>query len=138
MGFSETVVSKDNIAPDITINSPTDGQEFMDIVPIFDLTITEGNLDSIWYSFDNGVTNYSCGIAGQIDENVWNSLADGIYTLRFYANDTLGNEDYSEVSLIKASEAEEEIIPGFPFYSIAIFILIGTIAIIPQMRKKIK
>ena len=138
MGFSQTVVSKDNIAPDITIDSPSNGQEFIDVVPIFDLTINEGNLDSIWYSFDNGVTNYSCGIAGQIDENVWNSLADGIYALRFYANDTLGNEDYSEVSIIKTSEAEEEIIPGFPFYGMTIFILIGAIAIIPQMRKKIK
>ncbi|MFX1587516.1 MAG: hypothetical protein ACFFC1_05115, partial [Promethearchaeota archaeon] len=138
VGFSETIVRKDNIAPDITINSPTNGQEFIDIVPIFDLTIIEGNLDSIWYSFDNGVTNYSCGIAGLIDESAWNSLADGIYTLRFYANDTLGNEDYSEVTIIKTSEAEEEIIPGFPFYGIALFILIGTIAIIPQMRKKIK
>ncbi|MFX0181299.1 MAG: hypothetical protein ACFE78_14025, partial [Candidatus Hodarchaeota archaeon] len=138
VGFSQTVVSKDKIAPDITINSPTNGQEFINIVPIFDLTITEGNLDSIWYSFDNGVTNYSCGMAGLIDENVWNNLVDGTYNLRFYANDILGNENYSEVTIIKTSEAEEEIIPGFPFYGLAIFILIGAIVIIPQIRKKIK
>jgi len=138
VGSSETVVRKDNIAPDITINSPTNGQEFINELPTFDLTITEGNLDSTWYSFDNGVTNYTCGITGQIDGTVWNSLTDGTYTLRFYANDTLGNEDYSEVTIIKTSEAEEDIIPGFPFYGIAIFILIGLIMLIPQMRKKIK
>ncbi len=132
--YSEVNIEKDVTAPDITINSPTHNQEFTDTAPTFDLTIVDPNLDSIWYSFDNGITNYPCGISGQIDGTGWDSLAEGMYTLRFYANDTFGYEGYSEVIIIKTSE----IIPGFPFYGIAIFLSIGIIAIIPQLRKKIK
>ncbi|MFX1359628.1 MAG: hypothetical protein ACFE8T_04735 [Promethearchaeota archaeon] len=40
----------------------------------------------------------------------------------------------SQTTITKTSE----IITGLPFYGIAIFILIGAIVIIPQIRKKIK
>ncbi|MFX1323653.1 MAG: hypothetical protein ACFE8N_01765, partial [Promethearchaeota archaeon] len=54
--FDEVVVLKDTQAPSITINSPTPNQLFGASAPTFDLTITEGNLNTTWYTIDGGST----------------------------------------------------------------------------------
>ncbi len=133
IGFTSVTVEKDTTAPEITITSPGDNQEFSATAPPFDLSIVEGNLDTIWYTLDKGITNITCEESGQIDQTIWDSLSDGTYTITFYANDTAGNIGSSDVTIIKASLITPEI-SGFTLLTL-IGISIGIISII---RKKIK
>jgi hypothetical protein len=50
---------------------------------------------------DDGVTNTSCGTSGQIDSTIWNGLNDGIYTLKFYANNSFGLIGEAEKEIVK-------------------------------------
>ncbi len=86
--------------PTVSINLPSNNQGFSDIPPFFSLTVSLDYV-SIWYSFDNGVTNELCGISGQIETNLWNSLDDGTYTLRFYANSSEGLIGTDSISIYK-------------------------------------
>jgi hypothetical protein len=103
IGQTEVSVVKDILAPIITINSPSENQIFGVNAPTFDLTIVEDHLDSTWYSLDNGVTKFFfSGLTGTIDPLEWSMIGDGTVQIRFYANDTLGNEDYTEITIIKS------------------------------------
>ena len=79
--------------------------------PILSASIIEGNLDSIWYIIDNETTEriiYS--FPEDIDPLLWESLIDGSHTITFYANDTLGNENLANISIIKDTSTS----PTFP------------------------
>ena len=95
-------IGTDIISPDITINSPISDTLFGDSVPTFDLTVVELNLDTMWYTLDGGLTNFIITEpTGMIDLDFWNSRPDGIVSIRFYANDTLGNVGYEDVTVRK-------------------------------------
>jgi hypothetical protein len=96
----EVVIRKDATPPSITINAPIGGQEYTS-EPDFTLTIPDSDLDCIWYSLDDGETNYPCGLTGKIDSTLWSNLENGQYTIKFYANDTIGNLGFSSVSISK-------------------------------------
>ncbi|MHA1192315.1 MAG: hypothetical protein ACTSP9_08470, partial [Promethearchaeota archaeon] len=106
-GYTELVVKKDSTAPKITINSPIGDQEFSSTPPNFNISVSELNPDSTWYSFDNGVNCYLCELIGQIDSNLWNNLDNGEYTVKFYANDTVGNEDFATVIISKNAPMDD-------------------------------
>jgi len=57
VGHAEVLFYKDIAVPIILINSPIENQIFSHITPMFNLTITEANFDSLWYTLDNGLTN---------------------------------------------------------------------------------
>ncbi|MHA2287962.1 MAG: hypothetical protein ACXABG_04160 [Promethearchaeota archaeon] len=62
--------------------------------PDFIVEITDPNLDIMWYSISNGTytsQNITFTVNGTISPVEWGVLYDGVYTIRFYANDTLGN-----------------------------------------------
>jgi len=102
IGFQEVIIRKDILAPVIIINLPEEFQRFSDTAPTFNLSITDGNLDlnEIYYSI-NGLFNLSCDKSGQIDQNLWNALSPGSYTLQFYAKDILGHVGFAQVIIIK-------------------------------------
>ncbi|MHA1375727.1 MAG: SBBP repeat-containing protein [Promethearchaeota archaeon] len=101
-GMSQIIIHKDINAPYITINSPQQDEIFSPLAPTFDLTVIDLQLDSIWYTVDDGITNISIiSTNGVIDQNEWNKLDEGSIFIRFYANDTLGNKDFSEVIITK-------------------------------------
>ncbi|MHA1912961.1 MAG: hypothetical protein ACW97V_01195 [Promethearchaeota archaeon] len=52
MNYEDVVVRKDSTAPTISINSPNTNDLFGTSAPSYDLTVVDGNLDSIWYSLD--------------------------------------------------------------------------------------
>jgi hypothetical protein len=102
-GQAEVSVVKDILAPIITINAPSENQIFGVDAPTFDLTIVEDHLDSTWYSFDGGLTKkFFSGLTGSIDQVIWKMIGEESIQIRFYANDTLGNEDYTEITIIKS------------------------------------
>ncbi|MHA2366951.1 MAG: hypothetical protein ACXAC7_23565, partial [Candidatus Hodarchaeales archaeon] len=131
IGFEDVDVRKDILPPTVVINSPIQNQVFRDNPPSFDLTITDGNLDSIWYTLDDGIVNVPCEIAGSIHPAYWGAIPPGDYTLKFYANDTLGNVGSSEVIVKK----REPLIPGYnPIILFPIFF--GVIICLKRLMKK--
>jgi len=95
-------VEKDSIAPIITINTPVLSDFFSTNSPSFNITIDEINLDEMWYTINNGITNISfTGLSGNIDQTAWIASPDGQVNIRFYANDTVGNENYMEIAVNK-------------------------------------
>ncbi|MFX1413447.1 MAG: DUF2341 domain-containing protein [Promethearchaeota archaeon] len=122
--------SEDTSGPEITINSPNLNDIFGSSAPNYDLTVTDPNLDSIWYTLDGGATNSTpVSASGTIDQNMWSALGNGTVTIRFYANDTLGNISYKEIivrkDIIKPSISINSPSPGSnhstpPSYSLSI------------------
>jgi hypothetical protein len=102
IGTNAVTIQKDSIAPLITINQPIGGQVFNETSPNFDLSISENNLDSVWYTLDDGITNTTIiSFTGTINQQLWNFVLNGNTTITFYANDTLGNSGFSEVIIEK-------------------------------------
>jgi hypothetical protein len=94
-------VGNDTIAPEITINSPTENDLFGSNAPSYNLTVTDANLGSIWYSLDGGSNSTPVSEIGTIDQTMWSGRPNGTVTIRFYANDTIGNLNYTEVVVRK-------------------------------------
>jgi hypothetical protein len=100
--FSEVIIVKDLISPIISINSPSNNELFGSTPPNFDITVTESNPDSMWYTLDSGTTNVTFGsLTGAIDQTEWNEQGNGTVTIVFYAKDEGGNEGYAEVIVRK-------------------------------------
>ena len=112
--YSEVQINKDIGSPSITINSPTPGLTFGVNAPAFVVEITHPNLDTMWYTIDNGVTNITFTVNGTIDQNNWTAHIDGSVTLIFYSNDTGGNEGYTEVTIGKDTIAPSSLIAFTP------------------------
>jgi hypothetical protein len=79
----------ENIAPQITINSPTPSQAFTTSSVLLNVTINENG--TCLYSTNAGTTNSSMDTTNNLTFTKTLSLADGSYTANFYCNDTLGN-----------------------------------------------
>jgi len=59
-------------------------------------------LDTIWYTFDGGLTNYTItGLTGTFNQLAWGALNEGSITIRFYANDSAANIDSAAVTVEK-------------------------------------
>ena len=126
--FAEVSINKDLIAPVITINEPEFGEVFVDIAPLYSITIDETSLDSYWYSLDGGQTNHTISeLTGAIDQAAWDSLSDGHLTLIFYAEDEAGNVGQSSMTITKRT-TPVPIPPGISGYDL--YLLIGALSVI--------
>jgi len=135
--YTEVSVNKDLIAPAIIINEPEFGEVFVDISPLYSITILETSLESYWYSFDDGLTNHSISeLTGAISQSVWDTLPDGHVTLKFYAKDEAGNVGQSSVTITKRTTSEP-LPPGIPGYDI--YLLLGALSVISLIiiRKRV-
>lgn len=116
MNYAEITINKDITDPVITIHSPSIGEEFEVIPPPFSITVDEFNFESMWYTIDGGLNNYSITqFTGYIDSTAWNAVPIGAITIRFYAKDKAGNMGYADVIVQKSfpplpSEEESEIV----------------------------
>ena len=63
-----------------------------------------------------------------IDLTLWNQLPNGYVTIRFYANDTLGNISFDEVIVVKDTPTPTPPPGAIPGYNV--IILLGTISLI--------
>jgi hypothetical protein len=101
-GFSEVIVRKDIDPPSILINNPFTDQLFGAIAPVYNVEITDINgIDKMWYSLDGGFTNKFFITNSSINQTIWDNFGDGIITIRFYANNSIGTIGFSEVVVIK-------------------------------------
>ena len=102
IGYASVTVRKDVLGPIITVSSPQVNEVFGVIAPYYDLSIVEHNLDSIWYSFDYGVSVFPLfSLTGTLDQAEWGTKGGGTVPIRFYANDSLGHESFTDVTIIK-------------------------------------
>ena len=97
--------SVDTGSPKITIITPSQDEFFGFTPPNFEISILKPNIAKIWYTLDSGITNVtSVGLTGTINQTEWEKKGDGPVTIGFYANDTLGFEGYTEVTVNKIAK----------------------------------
>jgi len=136
IGYSEVVVNKDTTPPVITIISPEEGDIFENNPPAYSIDVNDANLDTIWYSLDNGATCITISeLRGVIDEVEWNEQLNGFITIRFYANDTLGEIGFQEITVTKA--IPQPIPPEIPGYDLVFLVGIISVMVVIIIKKKI-
>ncbi|MFX1308065.1 MAG: purple acid phosphatase family protein [Promethearchaeota archaeon] len=102
--YNSVMVRKDFIPPNISIISPIPNQLFGQFSLNFSLIIDESFLNLTWYTIDEGISNYTfTGTTGTINQTAWDSIENGIVTIVFYANDSLGNLGSTEIVVRKDS-----------------------------------
>ncbi|GAH51112.1 unnamed protein product [marine sediment metagenome] len=94
---------------------------------MFNITVTEDNLDFMWYSFDGGVSTYAITNNNVFNQTAWIELSEGEVTITFYARDIAGNEATEEVSVIKTVPIGLD--PGV-IITIVIVSIVGGVAVI--------
>jgi hypothetical protein len=100
--YNTIKVHKDFIPPNISILGPIPNQLFGLSSLNFSLIIDEPFLNLTWYTIDEGKTNYTfTGLTGTVNQTAWDSLEDGIISITFYANDSLGNLGINEILVHK-------------------------------------
>jgi len=90
------LINKDTVSPTINIVSPTTLQLFGVISPNFIVEIDDPLLDTMWYSLNNGLTNYTFLTNGTFNQLAWNSISNGTL-IYFFANDSVGNDVFDSV-----------------------------------------
>ncbi|MHA1987818.1 MAG: Loki-CTERM sorting domain-containing protein [Promethearchaeota archaeon] len=99
---SNMVLVKYNEVPKIVINSPSQNEFIGGVAPDFDISTIGVNINTTWYSLDNGLTDITTsGVAGIINQTEWDKKGDELITIRFFANNTLGVEGSAEVTIRK-------------------------------------
>jgi hypothetical protein len=68
---------------------------------MFEVNIYDSNLDLMWYTIDDGITNITFTLNGTIDQDSWNTQLNGPITIKFYGLDSSGNINSSQVNIIK-------------------------------------
>ncbi len=103
------------VSPHIEINSPVSNQPYRLNAPFFSINIYNlSPLNTTWYTIDGGLTNYIfSGLAGFINQIAWDNEEDGVLTIRFYANDSLGNVGFKDVQVSKNPPMIDMFIPGY-------------------------
>ena len=101
----------DILSPEIIINSPISGETFGCMAPKYNISIIEPNLESIWYTIDGGITNFTINkLSGFIDQHAWVDAPLGSITISFYIKDAVNNTNYEEVVITKTKLLSIDII----------------------------
>lgn len=100
-GYTEVEVLKDIIAPILTINEPFNFQISGNQSATFDITIIESNLNTTWYSLNNGLNYTFSSLTGVFDQTAWDLCPNGTLSIQFYANDTMGNMGNKSIIIYK-------------------------------------
>ncbi len=139
VGNRTILVRKDVIAPPITITKPLLNAVFVD-VPLFEISVNDAQFDSAWYTIEKDSITYLVHISsttGSINSGLWNSLTLGNITLRFYANDTLGNVGFSEVFITKGEQVPPpDYTPVYVTVGIVIAAVFAAVIIVYWAKKK--
>jgi uncharacterized delta-60 repeat protein len=105
VGSNDMILIKygpDLYKPVITINNPHQNEAFGVTAPDFYISIIEPNLNYTWYTIDDGMTNITFyGRKGIINQTEWDKKGNGAVNIIFYANDSLGNVGFNNVTIWK-------------------------------------
>ncbi len=112
---TSTTFSVSDITPPIlTINSPI-AQNYSTSSILFSLTTNE-NVSSANYSLDNGLTNISL-TGSSLNWGKTSSIADGSYTVKFYALDNSGNLGSASVAIVVDTSVNDLLAPVITIWS---------------------
>ena len=103
--FEEVIVTKDTIAPSISVTAPVENENYNTTAPAFIVEIKDLHLDTMWYTIDGGVNFYMFTDNGTINQAAWDSLPDKVVTITFHANDTARNINSTQVDIKKETSA---------------------------------
>ncbi|MFX1364463.1 MAG: purple acid phosphatase family protein [Promethearchaeota archaeon] len=106
IGRKEVLIRKDTIAPIITIIYPQENEIYGINPPNFTVYITDYNLDSMWYSFNESDVNIIFNENSTINQEEWEKLANGKFELIFFANDSASNVAF-EVLIINKNISKQ-------------------------------
>lgn len=98
-GSRNVTVYKDVLAPLLAIMLPLNESTHGSDAPQLNFTVAEPHLDKLWYTI-NGNKSYFAE-NGTLDPTLWDWLEDETYTITFYANDTVGNEYFIQLTITK-------------------------------------
>ncbi|MHA1148952.1 MAG: right-handed parallel beta-helix repeat-containing protein [Promethearchaeota archaeon] len=106
VGRVDHIVKKDVKGPLITIQNPVPSKVFSSVAPnasSCNVNILDGNgVDDVWYKLYNATFETDNATwSGEVDSAIWLLIQNGTITLRIYANDSIGNVNFSEVKLYK-------------------------------------
>lgn len=102
IAYEQIIIQKDILGPDINIIEPIENNYFTFSAPQYHFSVIDNNLDSIWYTLDNGLINITCyNLQGIINQSEWNKKDEGIVFLKVFANDTVGNLEFIELIVYK-------------------------------------
>jgi len=127
IGSAEVNIEKNSQAPIIVIISPHTGDTFGASAPSFIVEISDANLDSMWYSLDGGLTNFTFTANGTINQAAWSALSEGSVTITFYANNTLGNLASESVDVVKSLPTPDD---NFVVIIIIVISIVAGVAIV--------
>lgn len=102
--YKEVLVHKDLDLPDITINSPITNQTFGISAPNFNISILDSDLNTLWYTLNDGRKYIFSGKTGKINQSEWDLFGSGIITIKFNANNSVGNVATQKVIVRKVPE----------------------------------
>src|SRR3989344_3551273 len=91
---SSVFFSVDSINPRVSVNYPTNNSYNL-VQTLLNYTASDSNLQSCWYSTDNGITNTTI-TCGQNASGLTSSQGSNIW--KVYTNDTFGNINTSSVT----------------------------------------
>jgi parallel beta-helix repeat protein len=98
----QVIVRKDISIPQISLVSPLNNTRVGIYSPIYNLSIYDFSFNASWYTINNESIKYIIETNfGSINQEIWDSLPDGNVIIKFYANDTLGNINFTEVVIRK-------------------------------------
>ncbi|MHA1112849.1 MAG: FG-GAP repeat domain-containing protein, partial [Promethearchaeota archaeon] len=85
-----------NEPPSITIHQPYEDELFGPQAPNFNITVSDPEIDSMWYTLDGGINNQIFTSNGTINQDLWDNEGNGTVTIDFYANDTGSNIGHAQ------------------------------------------
>ncbi|MFX1410219.1 MAG: NosD domain-containing protein, partial [Promethearchaeota archaeon] len=103
--YEAIIIYKDIETPSIDIIYPLNHSIFGENACNFTVIILESNLNSTWYTLNNGNLTYFDGISGQnhgvISQSEWELQYNGTVIITFFADDTVGNIGKNNVTVFK-------------------------------------
>ncbi|TFF90357.1 MAG: hypothetical protein EU548_03405, partial [Promethearchaeota archaeon] len=133
----QIMVFKDIENPILSIIDPTMNEVF-EFVPAYEISLIEGNLDKIWYTLDDGENVFITETIGVLDETLWDQLSNGYITIRFYANDTLGNMSFDETIVVKDAPTPSPPPGAIPGYNLTILFSVISLITVITIKRKLK
>jgi surface protein len=91
----------------LEIISPTNSLLLGISAPAFEIVSSNVNTHTLWYTLDDGLFNQTCSTFGTINQTTWNKFGSESVTIKFYANDTIGNITSAVVSVLKDNHAPQ-------------------------------
>ena len=100
---SDLQIIKDSIAPSIDIINPLDGTLFSE-APEIEVSIFDIHINETWYTVIGSGQNYPFTTSiFEVNSTLWAAQDEDTVVIRIYANDTAGNLEYADLTIVKDS-----------------------------------